>query len=208
MAKVTGPLLSMEASGSVAGTMTFAKWKGRPYVRQLVIPANPKSGSQTGVRAMMKFLSQAWAGLSSMVKATWDEQAAAGTFSPFNAYTKANMARWGTDAGPTQEYPAAEMSTPVNMADLTPTGGVRSVSVSVTTGTNADSWGVILCRSTVMGFTPSRVNAIALLPAGSAATVTYLDTPLDPGTYYYRAANFNNDGIVGTYVAEESATVT
>lgn len=208
MARTTGPLMSLDASGTVAGTIVFSKWKGRNYVRQRVIPSNPRSPAQVGVRAMMKFLSQIWAGLSTMEKATWQTQADAITASPFNAFTKYNMARWGIDDGPTEEYPAAETSTPVAMDDLTPTGGLRSVSVSVTTDTNADSWGVILCRSEVMGFTPSRANAIALLPAGSAATVTYLDTPLDPGTWYYRAANFNVDGIIGAYVAEESAVVT
>ena len=43
MAKVKGPLMSMEASGSIAGAITFAKWKGQAYVRGLVIPKNNMS---------------------------------------------------------------------------------------------------------------------------------------------------------------------
>lgn len=50
MAKVTGPLMSMDASGGFGGTLVFGKWKGRPTVRQLVIPANPKSANQTIAR--------------------------------------------------------------------------------------------------------------------------------------------------------------
>ena len=46
MAKVSGPLMSMEASGKFGGTLVFTKWKGRPVVRQLVKPANPKSADQ------------------------------------------------------------------------------------------------------------------------------------------------------------------
>ena len=46
MAKVTGPLMSMSASGSIAGAITFAIWKGRAYVRQLVIPSNPSTPAQ------------------------------------------------------------------------------------------------------------------------------------------------------------------
>lgn len=42
--------MSMEASGSYAGVITFAKWKGRQYVRQLVIPANPHSADQESAR--------------------------------------------------------------------------------------------------------------------------------------------------------------
>lgn len=47
MAKVTGPLMSMSASGTVGGTVTFDK---RGFVRQRVIPANPKSDIQGNVR--------------------------------------------------------------------------------------------------------------------------------------------------------------
>ncbi len=50
MARVTGPLFSVEASGSYGGVVTFAKWKGRQYVRQLVIPANPHSAGQETAR--------------------------------------------------------------------------------------------------------------------------------------------------------------
>ena len=50
MAKVSGPLMSMEASGKFGGTLVFTKWKGRPVVRQLVKPANPKSADQEEAR--------------------------------------------------------------------------------------------------------------------------------------------------------------
>ena len=54
MARVTGPLFSMEASGAYAGTLVFAKWKGRAYARQLVIPANPHSANQETARNAMR----------------------------------------------------------------------------------------------------------------------------------------------------------
>ena len=47
MAKVSGPLMSMEASGAFGGALVFGKWKGRPTVRQLVTPSNPQSANQT-----------------------------------------------------------------------------------------------------------------------------------------------------------------
>jgi len=46
MAKVSGPLMSMSASGKIADAMVFASWKGVAYVRQWVIPANPQSSGQ------------------------------------------------------------------------------------------------------------------------------------------------------------------
>ena len=46
MAKVSGPLMSMDASGKFGGAIVFSKWKGRNVVRQLVVPANPNSAGQ------------------------------------------------------------------------------------------------------------------------------------------------------------------
>jgi hypothetical protein len=56
MAKVTGPLMSMDASGKFGGTLVFGKWKGRPTVRQLVNPANPMSATQETARNAIRVL--------------------------------------------------------------------------------------------------------------------------------------------------------
>lgn len=53
MARVTGPLMSLSASGSVAKTLTFSIWKGRPYVRELVTPSNPQTANQAAVRSIL-----------------------------------------------------------------------------------------------------------------------------------------------------------
>lgn len=50
MAKVSGPLMSMTASGAFAGTLVFANRKGQNVVRQLVVPANPMSANQEVAR--------------------------------------------------------------------------------------------------------------------------------------------------------------
>lgn len=59
MAKVSGPLMSLDASGKVGGTVVFSKWKGRNYVRQLVTPANPDTSGQKGVRSILGTLAKA-----------------------------------------------------------------------------------------------------------------------------------------------------
>lgn len=60
MAKVTGPLLSLDASGSVASTMTFSRWKGVNYVRQRVIPTYTNTTLQVNARALVHDASIAW----------------------------------------------------------------------------------------------------------------------------------------------------
>jgi len=53
MAKVSGPLMSMDARGKFANTLVFSGWKGRPTVRQLVQPTNPQSADQMTARNML-----------------------------------------------------------------------------------------------------------------------------------------------------------
>ena len=50
MAKVTGPLMSMEASGTIGNTITFDR---RGFVRTRVIPTNPQSEAQGNVRQQL-----------------------------------------------------------------------------------------------------------------------------------------------------------
>lgn len=54
MAKVDGPLFSLEARGKIGDAMVFFPWKGRHVVRQWLKPTNPKSVLQGYVRGSMK----------------------------------------------------------------------------------------------------------------------------------------------------------
>lgn len=68
MAKVTGPLMSMDATGSYGGSLVFGKWKGRNTVRQLVKPANPQTAGQTTARNRTRVTGamQNWVNLTTM----------------------------------------------------------------------------------------------------------------------------------------------
>lgn len=46
MAKVTGPLFSIEARGKIADAMVYFPWKGKNVVREWKVPANPQTGAQ------------------------------------------------------------------------------------------------------------------------------------------------------------------
>lgn len=53
MAKVTGPLYSMGASGKIANAMVFFPWKGNNVVRQWLKPSNPKTNAQGDARMIL-----------------------------------------------------------------------------------------------------------------------------------------------------------
>jgi len=50
MAKVTGPLMSISASGKLADSLVFFGWKGVQSVRGWVKPSNPQSAAQGNQR--------------------------------------------------------------------------------------------------------------------------------------------------------------
>jgi len=208
MVKVSGPAMSMDASGKLGGALVFSKWKGRPYVRSLVTPANPKSAKQLSVRAMMKFLSQGWSSVSAADQATWATIADNLKVSNFNAYQRGGMKRWASFKAPSSDTPATEDGTLPSGGSITPTGGVGEVTVEYSNMSGGDGWGVMIFRSTTSGFTPGFSNLVQVLDCPDGASVEWIDTPLDADTYYYNAIEFDDTGQKATALGEQSATVT
>ena len=208
MAKVTGPLMSISASGTFAKTLVYSRWKGRPYVRERVIPDNPRSALQTGVRSLWKFLSKYWESISAPNKLTWAELATAQEITNFNAYMQYNMDRWQLFGSPTQANPAAETSTALTVTTQTLTGHAGYATVEITPSGSTDIWGLAIFRSTAEITTPNWSDCIAVVDADGANKVTYTDSPLEAATYHYRTAVLNVDGKMGTVHADGTATVT
>ncbi len=50
MAKVVGPLMSLEARGKIGDALVAFVWKGRNVMRSWTIPSNPRSVGQTVAR--------------------------------------------------------------------------------------------------------------------------------------------------------------
>lgn len=209
MARVTGPLFSLDASGKVGGALVFSRWKGRSYVRRLVIPSNPKSGSQLGMRAMIAFLSQQWQNLTSANQASWQTLADATNISPFNAYVQFNQRNWRNFLAPGFNYPLARVQVQDALTAETATAGVRQITLDVTvadvTGTN---WGVCIFRALASPVTTAWSNCIAVVLGESSDDVVYVDSPLAPDTYYYNFRAFTEDGLLGVEETEVNATVT
>jgi len=60
VAKLTAPLFSLTASGTLAKAITFASWKGVAYARTRVIPANPNTLPQQEVRGVFGTATNLW----------------------------------------------------------------------------------------------------------------------------------------------------
>ncbi len=208
MVKLNGPMFSMDARGKLADSIVFSIWKGRNYARALVTPSNPQSGPQTGLRSMMKFLSQEWTNLTSVEKADWLTRAQQTVISNFNAYVSYNMLRWRSYLNPSKLIPADEAGTSPTAPTTTPTGGIRQISLSILDGVNAPDWAYVIHRSATTGFTPSFANVIAVTPWNVAGTTTYVDTPLVAGSYFYRIYGTLDTGLKGALETEVTADAT
>jgi len=200
--------MSLDASGSLAGALVFSKWKGRNYARQLVTPANPKSGGQTGMRAMFKFLSQNWAGLTSGNQATWESRADDMVVSPFNAFLSYNQRRWRNYQGCSIEDPAVELSTPATLATGVATPTERMMTVVITDGGTPPDYAYAIFRSLTAIFALAWSNCVAVVPYDVSGTTTWIDSPLEPDTYYYNTVGLNDVGIKGADGTEFSGVIT
>lgn len=208
MVKVQAPCLSLEASGSIAGAMVFSKWKGRPYVRSLVRPANPKSGGQVGIRQMFKFLSQQWQNVIAGSQATWETKADQQVVSQFNAYMGYNTFRWADFTAPTQHDPEDTANTAAVIGTTAAVAGVRSITVTAPITTANDGWGVAFFRSLSSSFATGVDNLRHVGRIVATADVVFVDSPLEAGTYYYNFREFTEDGQLGAEDGEINAVVT
>jgi hypothetical protein len=200
--------MSVDASGKFGGAMVFSKWKGRNYARQLVTPKNPRKAKQLGVRGMMGFLAKAWDALSAPAKASYLTAAGARSISAFNQYVSENLARWQLFSGPTQTSPAAEASSVLTVTTMGLTGGAGFATIAVTPSGATSIWGIAIFRDVAEISAPNWNNCVAVIPADGANAVSYTDSPLDAGTYHYRAAILNVDGVIGTVKADATCSVT
>jgi len=94
MAKLTGPLFSLSASGKLAKTLVYADWKGIDYARQYVIPSNPNSAGQQTQRGFLTTAVAQWQDvvnvLNTLDKANLNRAAGleAKPMSGFNVYVR------------------------------------------------------------------------------------------------------------------------
>lgn len=140
MAKITGPLMSLSASGTIADTLTFSSWKGIPYARTRVIPANPQSAEQTNTREVFRWLFSLYKFMPTIAREPWLAAAVGVALTPINMLLSKNIApmRLAIDLGDFVASPGNAGGIPPAAAVVTPGSG--SLSVAVTAPTAPAGW--------------------------------------------------------------------
>lgn len=206
--KAQAPLLSIGSSGSFAGIITASSWKGRPYIRQLVTPSNPKSAMQTATRAMFRFLSQAWANLSDGDKASWETKAQQGNYSTFNAYQSYNMNLWGRALAPFKD-PTAAAGAVATQDSWSADPGVRSVTLTLGIDTANENWGAVIYMEAASAPEGTQDEVVQVIEATDPTSYVVLITNLTPGTvYHFKYRFFTEGGLYSALSADVNATPT
>ena len=99
MAKVKGPLLSLGASGSIADSMTFGKWKGINTCRIKSTPTNPNTSSQQTQRTTFSNAVASWKAQDQTTQDSWNTRASEMglSMSGFNLYVREYIAQGVVD---------------------------------------------------------------------------------------------------------------
>lgn len=122
MARVIFSALISAASGKI-GDVVMSRWKGIPYVRRRVIPANPQTGKQCLQRHCLKVALLLWQSVKSWCKAPWVLAATGYALSGYNMFMDDDITilvpqftAGGQGEDPTWSDPAVTALTPHNPA--------------------------------------------------------------------------------------------
>lgn len=140
MAKVIAPFMSLDASGTLAGTITAAKWRGRNYMRQRVTPNNPQSAAQTGVRSSFAGANALWKQNQVELESAFTALGNQTNIPPFNAFVSFTQKQYSKGFG------AADSPNPTNAApinndtELAAKVEGKYISLTWTDNDDADAW--------------------------------------------------------------------
>lgn len=176
MAKVNGPLLSIGASGSIGKTAVFGNWRGVPYARKHVVPANPRSAAQTETRDVFAWLSNVWKVAGSLWQAPWQAFAKGQPLTGRNAFIGKNtkVLRPATDLSDIIISPGANGGLPAS--SFTSTGGAGDIVFAVTMPTPPTGW--TLTGGTLMAIEAQNPHSASLFNTFEKG----MTTPFNGGT--------------------------
>lgn len=91
MPKLTAPLMSIAASGTLGKAIVFSSWKGIPYARQHAVPKNPKTDAQMTTRGTFQWVHDQFKFLPTEVQEVWTLYAKSAAMTAMNAFMQANI---------------------------------------------------------------------------------------------------------------------
>lgn len=196
MPTVTGPLLSVSASGSIGKLITYRDTPRGPVALSYSKPTGNATRPQLGIRSMVAWLPQAIATLTPTQLATWANLPNPSDLPLNNLIFSHAMARWAASLAPSLIYPpltggyAAIAST----RTATVSNGIATVTITPTS-IPTPLRGVAIRLGTTLATPLKRDEVIAVydMPAQNVA-LPHKIHDLPSGTYQVRWQPFAIDG--------------
>jgi len=173
MAKVSAPLLSFSAGGSIAKTQVYAKWKGRPYVRQHVIPSNPNSSGQQLTRNTFTWLNNVWKNAPALLQDPWNLYAQGQVLTGRNSFVGQNTRALRSEVDLTDMILSPGAKGGIIAAGMVATGGALQIVVDLTAPALPTGW--TITEAVVVGIADQdpQTEVLYAMASGTDATSTY-----------------------------------
>jgi hypothetical protein len=204
MARTTGPLFSLAATGTLGKALTFSSVPGKSITKRKPERAISRSRPERAARAKMQFLQRAWAPdvLTNNLAPDWQPLAAQRAIPPYNAFLSDNLERAsGSDAprlSPTQLFG----DDPGTLFGLTAHVSGTSVNFTANIDAAASMWGgwIYLLQNPLEGCKPQFVaGSWDVLIFGDIAPPAYPIQNLPHNSvWYYGWRTFSYDGVLST----------
>lgn len=195
MVKLTGPLISIEASGTLGKLLTYNQQPRGTTLRKKPQPKHPRTGAQVAVQSALTFVTQQWSSLNQAEQDTWDDPIFVDAVSPYTNYVKFNCQRIRRLLPPIVEYSPDIYG--YTCQGFTPAAEGRRRHVYLwwrCYAALAQTWGIFIYRDTAP-WPPADFHKLCHVGLmDDALPHTHLDEHLEPGTYYYRFQGFSTGG--------------
>lgn len=186
MARVVAPLLSFGASGQIGKSQVYSKWKGRPYARRYIIPSNPNTTAQQGVRGVFGFLNDLWKYLPGTALSAWELYAQGSQITARNGWLKQNVAALIGDVTLADLVFSPSAKSGLQAAAMTVTAGATQLTIALTAPILPTGWTISMAiAAAVKDQDPMNPSALKVT-AGTDATSPYsiVLTGLTTGALY------------------------
>ena len=140
MAKVTAPLFSFSASGTIAEALTFSSWRGIDYVRERVIPNNPQTAAQTAVRNVFANLQTIFTFMNTLARAPWADRVAGLPLTERNQHESSSLAILVGDANMADYVFSPTTNAPFLPLNVIVVAGVGDLTVTADAPTVPTGW--------------------------------------------------------------------
>lgn len=173
MAKVTGPLFSVDARGKIADTLVFMGWRGLKTVRRWLKPANPRTSAQVATRECFSNAVLLHHGLSAADKAALRLAASGQPYSGFNLFV--GWVKSALDAAKTW----------VSYKSVTGTPGIAGSGTITIAGSASSAVDLKIRYGRTTALLDGEIASVT--PAGEPITFSQAITNLLPSqTYYFK----------------------